>query len=69
MEIKFYSTHCPKCLILEKKLKQKNISYTEINDVNEIRKTGYLAVPLLEVDGKIMEFSEANNWINEQEER
>ena len=27
----FYSTHCPKCNILEKKLKQANIEYTENN--------------------------------------
>ena len=26
-KITFYSTHCPKCVVLEKKLKEKNIDY------------------------------------------
>ena len=31
--VTLYSTHCPRCLVLEKKLKQKNISYQEVNDI------------------------------------
>lgn len=64
MKVIFYSTHCPKCMVLEKKLQQKNISYDEINDIKTIRKTGYLTVPLLEVNGKIMDFKEAVDWVN-----
>ena len=33
MNVILYSTHCPKCCVLEKKLKQKNISYDEVNDI------------------------------------
>lgn len=62
----FYSTHCPKCKILEKKLADKNISYQEINDVDIMIEKGYMQVPMLEVDGKSMNFIEANKWINEQ---
>lgn len=68
MKVIFYSTHCPKCMILEKKLKQKNISYEEINDVEIMKEKGYLTVPVLEVDNEAMDFSTANNWINKQEE-
>ena len=34
MSVVLYSTHCPRCNVLEKKLQQKNISYEEVNDVN-----------------------------------
>lgn len=63
-----YSTHCPKCLILERKLKEKDIEYVVETDTNEIAKTGFRTVPLLSVDGDIKEFSEAINWIRTYED-
>ena len=63
----FYSTHCPKCSVLEKKLKQANIEYTEINDVGTMLAKGMTSAPNLEVDGKLMVFTEAVEWINSQE--
>ena len=63
----FYSTHCPKCSVLEKKLKQANIEYTEINDVGAMLDKGMTSAPNLEVDGKLMGFTEAVEWINSQE--
>lgn len=59
-----YSTHCPKCCVLEKKLKQKNISYDEVNDIEIMKRKGYLTVPVLEIDGESMDFKKAINWIN-----
>ncbi len=67
MSVVLYSTHCPKCNVLEKKLKQKNIQYEEVNDIDTIKSKGYLAVPILEIDGIGMDFKEANDWINSQE--
>ena len=64
MKIVLFSTKCPKCCVLEKKLQQKNISYEEINDTDIMREKGYLTVPVLEVDGTSMNFKEANDWIN-----
>ena len=64
MNIVLYSTHCPRCVVLEKKLKQKEIDYNEVNDVSIMGKKGFLSVPMLEVDGKVMDFKEANDWIN-----
>lgn len=63
-----YSTHCPKCIILERKLKEKGIGYTVETDMNAIEKTGFRTVPLLSVNGEIKEFSEAINWIREYED-
>lgn len=64
MEITLYSTHCPRCNVLEKKLNSKNITYTEINDTTIMEQKGITSVPVLEVNGKMMNFIEANNWVN-----
>lgn len=64
MQVILYTTHCPKCVVLEKKLTQKNIEYDVVTDKKEIMNKGYLTAPLLEVNGKIMEFKEANDWVN-----
>ena len=62
--VKLYSTHCPKCKVLETKLKSKNIEYEECNDVDEMLSKGLTSVPYLEVDGKLMTFGEAVKWVN-----
>lgn len=64
MQIILYSTHCPKCNVLEKKLKQKNISYEEVNNIEVMKEKGYLTVPVLEIDGISMDFKTASDWIN-----
>jgi len=69
MNIILYSTGCPKCNVLKKKLADKNIKYTENNDVDTMVSLGIDQVPVLSVDGKLLQFSEANNWINESEEK
>lgn len=63
MSIILYSTHCPKCNILENKLKEKNITYSEINDVNVMTEKGFTTVPMLEVDGTVMDYKTAFNYV------
>ena len=65
-----YSTGCPKCQVLKSKMEQRGISYTEVNDLTIMESKGILNVPVIEVDGLLMEFKEANNYINsiQQEE-
>lgn len=65
--VTFYSTHCPKCNILEKKLKAANIDYTENNDVDVMLSKGLLTAPVLEVDGEIYTFTQAVEWLKNQE--
>lgn len=69
MSVILYSTHCPKCEVLEKKLHIKNIEYTECADTELMIQKGFTHVPMLEVDGIVMDFSVANKWINEQQRR
>lgn len=67
MKIILYSTGCPKCDVLKKKLKAKNIEYVENNNVEDMESLGIDQVPVLSVDGNLMSFAEANNWINNTE--
>lgn len=63
MNVVLYSTHCPKCRVLEAKLKQKGINYQEINDVTIMQEKGFDFVPVLEIDGLVYGFKEAVEWI------
>ena len=64
MSVVLFSTHCPRCNVFEKKLQQKDVDYDEVNDTSIMEQKGYLSVPVLEVDGKSMDFKEAVDWIN-----
>lgn len=64
MSIILYTTHCPKCQVLQKKLDQKEIPYLINENVDEMLKRGLMSAPGLEVDGTMMNFTEANKWIN-----
>lgn len=68
MEIILYSTNCPKCKILEKKLTEKNIKFTKNNNVIDMTELGIDQVPVLSIDGKLLSFVEVNKWINERED-
>lgn len=65
VNVKLYSTGCPKCIALEQKLKSKQIFVQKISDVDQIKAAGISSVPVLEVDGKRLEFSEALRWVKE----
>ena len=62
--VMLYTIDCPKCLILEKKLTAAGIDYAVNKNTEEMVAKGYLALPILEVDGKAMTFKEAVDWIN-----
>ena len=62
----FWSTHCPRCKVLELKLKQKGIEFEENNSVEEMTAKGFKEAPKLEVDGVVMDFKQAVDWLKEQ---
>lgn len=66
MNIILYSTKCPMCNVLEKKLAEKNIKYIENNDVVAMTSLGIDKVPVLSVDGVLLDFKSAVNWVNER---
>lgn len=63
MDVILFSTKCPRCIVLEKKLKEKNITYEEVNDVQVMTEKGFTTVPMLEVDGKVMDYKTAFNYV------
>lgn len=65
MNTVLYSTHCPKCEILQEKLDDKNIKYDICTDKKLMLSKKFLSAPMLEVDGKVMTYLEAIKWIKE----
>ena len=63
-----YTTNCPKCIVLEKKLDNKNINYKKVEDIEKImeiaNEQGINTAPILEIDGEFLDFSHANTYIN-----
>ena len=66
MDIILYSTGCPKCDILKRKLSEKNIAFRENKDTEEMVALGIDYVPVLSVNGELLQFKEANDWVNQQ---
>lgn len=62
----FYTTGCPKCGVLKKKLDAKGIEYQIVDSPERMLDLGITRVPVLKVENKLLEFAEANNWINQQ---
>lgn len=63
IKVTFYSNDCPRCKILQQKLDEKGVMYEKVSDVEIMKQKGFMSVPMLEVDGKIMTYLEAINWI------
>lgn len=71
MKVIVYSTPvCPKCKVLKAKLERKGINYIEEHSIEKMQELGIDVVPCLQIDeGPLMNFGEANKWVNEQEEK
>ena len=65
MIITVYTTHCPKCVILEKALKNANLNFQTIEDVDRMAELGLKAVPYMEIEGNLMDFKTSMTWIKE----
>lgn len=65
MTATLYTTHCPKCKILLERLEKKNITFETCEDMKILVAKGFKTVPMLEVDGQMMDFAQANKWVSE----
>lgn len=70
MEVILYSTGCPKCNVLKKKLEAANINYTEVTDIDKVSQicnsTGFDSVPIIAIeDGHILDFNRAIAWVKQ----
>ena len=60
--ITLYSTGCPQCKVLKQKLDEKGVDYILVDDIGEMEKKGFIAAPMLDVDGQIMNGQQAYRW-------
>jgi len=65
MKIILYTTGCPRCSVLEKKLEATAIDCDIVNDTAIMAAKGYMYLPILEVDDIAYEFGDAVKWIKE----
>ena len=63
-KITLYSTGCPMCTVLEKKMKAKKIAYEVCSDTTEMTKMGFNRVPGLKVGDAVFYFEDAVKYIN-----
>ena len=61
---------CGQCKVLKKKLENKNISFTVVEDIEKILELGIQGVPVLQLDDgtKLTQIS-AIKWVDAQEEK
>ena len=71
-KIILYSTNCPKCKVICKKLQQKELEFTEIDCrtdttyIEMLSGKGFRGMPVLQVGDEYFDFIKANKWIGEQ---
>ena len=61
--ITLYSTGCPKCQVLEKKMHNDGIEFDISDNINELIEKGFMSAPILKVDDNYFEFKEAIDWL------
>ena len=67
--VTLYTTHCPKCRILAKKLTMSNIDFTESENIQELIRAGYSMAPMLKLeDGSYLDFKTACRWTDQHKE-
>lgn len=62
-----YTTGCPRCKILKKKLDEAGIEYTENNNVDEMLSLGISEVPVLKVNGELLNYNRSIEWLSNRE--
>lgn len=65
--ITLYSTGCPQCTVLKKKLDAAGIKYDLVMDQEVMVSLGFKSAPILAVGGYYYTFAEAIRWVKEQQ--
>ena len=58
-----YTTGCPKCVILKKVLDKKQLDYQIEENVGIMQSRGICHVPVLSVDGEMLDFATSFKWV------
>jgi len=66
--VTLYSTHCPKCKVLEKKLVQSGLEHQIIDDKDAViakgQEVGILSAPILITEDNAYKFEDAVKFLN-----
>lgn len=62
-----YSTGCPKCNVLKRKLDESCVKYTTEHNVDKMISLGISSAPALGVDGSILDFKQAVDWLRNRQ--
>ena len=62
--ITLYSTNCPRCKILEKKLDAAGVDYTVETNIQSLIDAGFKSAPVLQIDDTYYTFKDAVDWAN-----
>lgn len=66
MKVIFYTNHCPCCEVLKAKLVEANVSFEIMSDIDEMLRMGITHLPMLSVDGNMMNYPAALTWLKER---
>ena len=61
-----YSTGCPRCKVLKKKLDTSGVEYVENNSVEDMLKIGISSAPVLDTGDARLSFEDAVQWVRER---
>lgn len=64
--ITLFSTECPKCKVLERKLNNKNIAFEKSSNIQEVIDKGFMSAPVLKVDNVYYDFKQGVDWVNNE---
>lgn len=66
MKVILYTSHCPCCDVVESMLRNARIAYETFDNTEEMLRKGMTHMPMLSVDGNLMNFSAALIWLKER---
>lgn len=64
--ILLYSNGCPCCKVMKDKLDKAGIAYQLVTDIQQMLDLGITYLPMLSVDGNMMNYPAALAWLNER---
>ena len=66
MNVILYTTHCPKCKVLTRKLQMAGVEFTESENIQKMLELGFKSAPVLVVDDEVYLFKEACLWADDR---
>lgn len=64
MSVTLFSTNCPMCKVLKKKLDDKKIQYKLIDDTQIMIDKGFLSAPQLQIGDTVYDFNSARKLVD-----